>query len=70
VLCFDLVTPLQRGGAGAVRRRTEERFSTFDGPFGYTLPDLRTSAGADVAFSESTLRPSPRTRSSAGYSSP
>jgi uncharacterized protein (TIGR02246 family) len=50
VLMFDVVTPLAYVGSDAVRRRTAEWFSSFDGPIGYEVRDLRVAARGDVAF--------------------
>lgn len=54
VLLFDVVHPLQYGGADGERRRLEEWFSQFeDGPIGFELPDLSVMASDDVAFGHS-----------------
>ena len=49
VLAFDLVEPLQYERSDAVRRRLADWFSSFDGPIGYELSDVRVVAGEDVA---------------------
>jgi ketosteroid isomerase-like protein len=48
---FDVVDPLRSMGAGAASRRAEEWFSTFQGPIGYEIRDLKISAGEGVGFS-------------------
>jgi uncharacterized protein (TIGR02246 family) len=53
VQLFDVVEPLEYVGADAVRRRATEWFSTFDGPLGFEMHDLRIAADGDVAFSHS-----------------
>lgn len=53
VLAFDVVNPLRYRGADAARKRLEEWFSSFHGPIGYELRDLRIVAGDDVAFCHS-----------------
>ena len=55
VVAFDVVSPLQRRGVQAVRRRAEEWFAQFEGPLGYEIRDLRLDVGEnqDIAFSSS-----------------
>jgi uncharacterized protein (TIGR02246 family) len=53
VVAFDLISPLQYAGAGEVRERLADWFSSFDGPIGYENRDLRIAAGEDVAFAHS-----------------
>jgi ketosteroid isomerase-like protein len=53
VSLFDVIGPLQSLGFAAVRQRAEEWFSTFDGPLGYEMHDLRIATHGDVAFSHS-----------------
>ncbi len=53
ILSFDVVNSLQYIGSDASRKRTEEWFSSFQGPIGYELRDLNITTGADVAFSHS-----------------
>jgi uncharacterized protein (TIGR02246 family) len=51
MLSFDVVNPLQHIGSDASKKRAAEWFSSFQGPIGYELRDLRITAGDDVAFS-------------------
>lgn len=51
ILSFDVVNPLQHIGSDASRKRTEDWFSSFQGPIGYEIRNLSISAGNDVAFS-------------------
>jgi uncharacterized protein (TIGR02246 family) len=51
VLSFDVVNPLQYIGAGAIRKRLEEWFSSFQGSIGLEIRDLSITAGEAVAFS-------------------
>ena len=51
VLLFDIIEPLQKMGSDASRKRAEEWFSSFKGPIGYEIRDLRITAGNDVGFS-------------------
>lgn len=51
ILSFDVVNPLQHIGSDASRKRTEDWFSSFQGPIGYEIRNLSISAGDDVAFS-------------------
>ncbi|HEY4359568.1 MAG TPA: nuclear transport factor 2 family protein [Bryobacteraceae bacterium] len=53
VSLFDVVDPLQYFGFEAIRKRAEEWFSTFEGPLGYEMHDLRIATNGDVAFSHS-----------------
>lgn len=53
ILSFDVVNPLHYGGSDASRKRTEEWFSSFQGPIGYEMRDLRITAGEEVAFAHS-----------------
>lgn len=48
---FDVVNPLQYSGSDASRKRTQEWFSSFQGPIGYEIRDLLIAVGDDVAFS-------------------
>jgi len=50
IVAFDVVGPLQRVGAPALRRRAEEWFSTFQGAIHWDTQDLRITASRDVAF--------------------
>ena len=43
VLVFDLVKPLQYRGSDALRKRAAEWLSSFEGPVGYEVRDLRIS---------------------------
>ena len=56
VRSFDLVEPLQRVGAEAVRERTQQWFAGFEGPIGYEVRNLEITAGAEVAFYSSLVR--------------
>ena len=56
IVSFDVVNPLRHLGAEPIRRRTEEWFSSFQGPIGYELRDLSITAGDGVAFSHSLFR--------------
>jgi len=47
------VDPLQYVGSDAIRKRTEQWFSSFQGPIGYETRDLRIAAADGVAFSHS-----------------
>ena|SRR5579859_2081459 len=51
ILLFDVVNPLHRRGSDAERKRTQEWFSSFQGPIGYKIHDLFIATGNDVAFS-------------------
>jgi uncharacterized protein (TIGR02246 family) len=53
VLLFDVVNPLRNVGADKARQRIDEWFSSFEGPIGYQLHDLKIVAGTDVAFCHS-----------------
>ena len=53
ILSFDVVNPLQKIGADAVRKHAEEWFSSFQGPIAYEIRDLGITAGGDVAFCHS-----------------
>jgi uncharacterized protein (TIGR02246 family) len=60
VVSFDLAPPLQYLGREALRKSLAEWFSTFQGPIGYDVHDLRITAGGDVAFCRSVNRISGR----------
>ena len=53
VQLFDVVEPLEYFGSDAVRKRAAEWFSTFDGPLGFEMLDLRIASDGDVAFTHS-----------------
>jgi ketosteroid isomerase-like protein len=53
IISFDVVNPLHYRGVDAARKRTEEWFSSFQGPLGYEMRDLRITAGEDVAVAHS-----------------
>jgi uncharacterized protein (TIGR02246 family) len=53
VSLFDVVGPLEHFGRDSIRQRAAEWFSTFDGPLGFEMHDLRISSDGDVAFSHS-----------------
>lgn len=50
VLMFDALDPLQYVGADAVRARSEEWLSWYEGPIGYEVRDLSVTAGDEAAF--------------------
>ena len=50
---FDVVEPLEYLGLDAVRRRAADWFSSFDGPLGFEMQDLRIASDGDVAFAHS-----------------
>ena len=56
ILLFDVVTPLRYSGSGALRKRAEEWFTSFQGPLGYEMRDLSIATGNEVAFSHSLNR--------------
>ena len=56
VLSFDVVNPLQYVGSGATRLRAEEWMSSFQGPIGLEIRDLRVTVGDGVAFAHSLNR--------------
>jgi uncharacterized protein (TIGR02246 family) len=51
VVLFDVVDPLYSVGLDALKARATAWFSTFDGPIGFEMRDLRMTIGDDVAFS-------------------
>ena len=51
IVSFDVVNPLQHVGSDALRKRAEEWFSSFQGPIGFEVRDLRITTSDDVAFS-------------------
>ena len=53
VLSFDVVNPLQYIGSDATRLRAEEWMSSFQGPIGLEIRDLRVTVGDVVAFAHS-----------------
>ena len=53
VVSFDVVSPLQKVARKARRRRTEERFSRFEGRLGYEIRYLSDTTAEDVAFCHS-----------------
>lgn len=53
VVMFDLAPPLQYTGAD--EQGTTEWYSTWQGPIGYQIRDLRIAAAGDVAFSHSLV---------------
>ena len=56
VVSFDIVPPLRYIGADAFRKVWEELFSSFQGPIGYEIHELKITVGDDVAFSYSLNR--------------
>jgi len=55
ILSFDVLNPLQYAG-DASRKHAGDWFSSFEGPIGYEVRDLRVTSGDDVAFSHSLNR--------------
>lgn len=53
ILSFDVINPLQKIGLEACRKRTEEWFTSFDGPIGFEHRDLAIMTGDEVAFCHS-----------------
>ncbi len=51
IVSFDVVNPLRRIGAHENERRAYEWFSSFEGPIGFDIRDLRIAASDEVAFS-------------------
>ena len=51
ILAFDVVNPLEYVGRDAIRARAEEWFSSFTGPIGFEVRDLKIAASGDVGFS-------------------
>jgi uncharacterized protein (TIGR02246 family) len=56
VLTFDVVSPLRYFGRDAGRKRTEEWFSSWQGPINCEIRDLSIATGDDVAFSHHLSR--------------
>jgi uncharacterized protein (TIGR02246 family) len=56
VLTFDVRNPLHSIGSDEARKRTEEWFSSFQGPIGYEIRDLSITTGDSVAFCHSLNR--------------
>lgn len=56
ILSFDVVNTLQKIGLEACRQRAEEWFSSFQGPIGYEIRDLKITVGDDVTFCHSLNR--------------
>jgi uncharacterized protein (TIGR02246 family) len=61
VLMFDVVDPLQRVGADAVKERLAAWFSSFQGAVGFERRELSIAAGDEVAFAHSLNRVSATT---------
>lgn len=55
ILSFDVLNPLQYAG-DASRKHAGDWFSSFEGPIGYEVRDLKVTSGDDVAFSHSLNR--------------
>ncbi len=53
VLTFDVVGPLQSIGTDAALKRSEEWFSSFEGPIGYQIRDITVTGADDIAFCHS-----------------
>ena len=56
VVSFDVVNTLQKSGLEACRKRAEEWFSSFQGPIGYEVHDLKITSYDDLAFCHSLNR--------------
>ena len=56
VLTFDLAPPLQHAGREVIRKGLEDWFSTWDGPIGLEIRDLRVTADGRVAYCTSLQR--------------
>jgi ketosteroid isomerase-like protein len=56
VILFDVIDPLQYTGAGALKERSEQWFSSFDGPIDFEMRNLSVTASDDVAFCHSLNR--------------
>jgi ketosteroid isomerase-like protein len=50
VLSFDVVNPMRYVGAGAIRKRLEEWFSSFQGSIGLEIRDLSIHCGRCCGF--------------------
>lgn len=50
-LTFDVVDPLEYNGINEIRERMKSWFSSFDGPIGIEIHDLKVAASGNVAFS-------------------
>jgi ketosteroid isomerase-like protein len=50
VLVFDVVDPLRKFGAAALRKRVEEWFSAFQGPIDYEMRNLEIACAGELAF--------------------
>jgi uncharacterized protein (TIGR02246 family) len=51
VVSFDIVPPLQAVGAEMLVKHWQELFESYQGPIHVEFPDVRITAGDDVAFS-------------------
>jgi ketosteroid isomerase-like protein len=47
-LSFDVINPLRYIGSGAVKKRLEDWFSSFQGSIGFEVSDLSITVGGDV----------------------
>lgn len=56
VVSFDVVNPLRHVGRDTLKKRAQDWFSTFEGPIGYEIRDLRIAAGDEVGFSYGLTR--------------
>lgn len=59
ILMFDVVNPLQYVGSDAARKRTEEWFSSFQGPIGFDVQELSITSGGGCGL---LAQPQPRPR--------
>jgi uncharacterized protein (TIGR02246 family) len=55
-MVFDLIEPLRYSGPEALRGRVQQWLSSFQGPTGYEVRDLKIMAGDDLAFCHSLNR--------------
>jgi ketosteroid isomerase-like protein len=56
VVLFDVVNPPQYQGSEALTQRTEQWFSSFEGPLEFEVEDLKITASGDIGFSHSFNR--------------
>ncbi|HZD24879.1 MAG TPA: nuclear transport factor 2 family protein [Alphaproteobacteria bacterium] len=50
ILSFDVVSPLRRQGASALRQRMEDWFAAYDGPIRLEYRDLEVVTDGDLGF--------------------
>jgi ketosteroid isomerase-like protein len=56
IVSFDIVPPLQHGGAEAKRKNCVDALAMYQHPLGYEIRDLTITVGDDVAFGHSLNR--------------